>query len=185
MEDPQWGIIRKELAHQVEDVALHIELSLPEKLSVGDKRLDLWLKQELQARAQTIRNWTQRVVLPSDASYENLLFEVGSTTVHAAEDQWSAIAKSEIVNEIGLRQRLLGFCRKAVVGVIPLAIVVAAPALRVTIPLAIRDSLLTFAVPWTLLQLIELINPDASDYLSRSKSIRELLPASYGGSSKA
>jgi len=89
------------------------------------------------------------------------------------------------VNEIGLRQRLLGFCRKAVVGVIPLAIVVAAPALRVTIPLAIRDSLLTFAVPWTLLQLIELINPDASDYLSRSKSIRELLPASYGGSSKA
>lgn len=125
------------------------------------------------------------MVLPNDTSYENLLTEVGSATAHAAENQWSAIAKSEIVNEIGRRQRFLSFCRKAVVGVIPLTIVVAAPALGITIPLAIGDSLLTFAVPWTLLQLIELVVPDASDYLSRSKGIREVLPASYGGNAKA
>jgi hypothetical protein len=183
-ENPRWAPIRKNLAHHVEQVALHIEHRLPEKLSVGEKRLDPWLKRELQARAQTIRNWAQRVALPNETSYEKLLTEVGTATVHAAEDHWSAIPKSEVVDDIGLRERLFSFCRKTVVGVIPLTIIVAAPAFKIAIPLAIRDSLLTFAVPWTLLQLIELVVPDASDYLSRSKGIREVLPASFGGISK-
>ena len=36
---------------------------------------------------------------------------------------------------------------------------------------------ITFAIPWILLQMIELIVPNAGETLSRSKSIRELLPS--------
>ena len=44
----------------------------------------------------------------------------------------------------------------------------------------IRDAVLTFTIPWLLLQLLELLVPNASDHLARSKSIRDLWPSSRG-----
>ena len=184
MDEPEWANICKKLAFCIEDVAVNMERSLPEKMGVGDEQLDQWTKRELQARAQTVRNWTQRIVLPTQTDYQSLLAEVGFVISHAAIDHWSALEKSEVANHMRFGHRILRFCRKVIVGAIPLMIIAAAPRFGIIIPLPIRDSLLTFAVPWTLLQIVELIVPDASESLSRSKGIRELLPATFGGNVK-
>jgi len=176
-EGDQWKGIRQQLARLVEELAWHIERGLPAKLSVGEQKLDTWLRQELRGRAETVRGWGRRVALPSKSSCEDLLAEVGVTVEHAAEEHWEAIPKSEWTRGEGLRHRVIRFARNVVVGVIPLLVVLVAPVLGFSIPLSVRDPLLTFAVPWILLQVLEFIVPNASGYLSRSKDIRELLSA--------
>lgn len=175
-EDPQWRTIRKNFVNQVEDVARYIERGLPVRLSVGVARLDAWLKQELHGRAQTVRSWTQLVAFPSTSSYQDLTVQVGTTLEHAAEEQWAAIPSLNYSESEKWGRRVLRLSRHAAVGIVPLLVVVAAPKIGIVIPRAIRDALLTFAIPWILLQIIELIAPNAGDYLSRSKGFRELLP---------
>jgi hypothetical protein len=183
-EDPQWRTFRQKLVNQVEDIARYVERGLPAKLGVGDRALDGWLRLELRARAQTIRNWARSVVFQDRVSYEEVIAQVATTLEHAAEERWAAITKSKAPVENGFLQRLLRFTRNVSVGVIPLVILAVAPTLSIQIPLPLRDSLLTFAVPWTLLQVLELAIPHASDYLSRSKDVRELLPSIGKPSSK-
>jgi hypothetical protein len=176
-EDPQWLTVRKNFAIQVEDVARYIERGLPAQLKVGSARLDEWLKQELHGRAQTVRSWAQLVALPSKSGYQDLLVQVGTALEHAAEEQWAAIPSNSYAEPERWGRRILRLARHAAVGIIPLLVVVATPKIGIVIPPALRDSLFTFAIPWILLQLIELIVPNAGDYLSRSKTIRELLPS--------
>ena len=176
-EDPQWQTIRKNFVNRVEDVARYIDRGLPARLNVGDARLDAWLKLELHGRAQTVRSWGQLVAFPSQSSYQDLLVQVGTVLAHAAEDQWAAIPSYSASETERWGRRILRLARHTVVGIIPLLVVVAAQKVGIAIPPAVRDSLLTFAIPWILLQIIELIVPNAGEYLSRSKSIRELLPS--------
>lgn len=183
-EDPKWRTLRQDLAGLIRELARHIEQGLLTRLSLGEQPLDTWLHQELQSRAQTVRDWAQRVALPSRLSYENLLSQVATITEHAAEEQWAAIPKSEESQPDRPRQQVWRFARKMVVGVVPLVVVVAAPAFEISIPLTIRDPVLTFAVPWILLQIVEFIAPNSSDYLSNLKNVRELFPSLMGKASE-
>jgi hypothetical protein len=175
-DDPEWQLRKRGCVTYVEIIARHIERGLPSRLKVGDARLDAWLKQELHARAQTVRNWAQLVAFPSQSSYDDLLIQVGTTLEHAAEDQWAAIPSYKSSEPEKWGSLILRFSRHAGVGIVPLLAVFCASKLGFPLPPAVRDSLLTFAIPWILLQIIELLVPNASDYLSRSKSLRELLP---------
>jgi len=175
-EDPQWKTITKNFINLIEDIARYIEQGLPARLNFGDSRLDAWLKEELHGRAQTVRSWAQLVAFPSEVGYQDLMVQVGSALKHAAEDRWGAIPVHSYSEPDRWGRRILRIARQAAVGIIPLLLIVAAPKLGIAIPTALRDSLLTFAVPWILLQVLDFIVPNAGDYLSRSKSIRELLP---------
>jgi hypothetical protein len=178
-EDPQWKTARRDFVNRVEDVARYIERGLSARLNVGNARLDAWLKKQLHGRAQTVRSWGQLVAFPSKGSYQDLLVQVGTTLEHVAEEQWEAIPIHNDTDSEpeSLSRRILRLARPAAVGIIPLLVVLAAPKVGIVIPPALRDSLLTFAVPWLLLQIIELIVPNAGEYMSRSKSLRELLPS--------
>jgi hypothetical protein len=174
-EGQQWRGTRQELYRLVDELARHIERGLPAKLSAGEQTIDTWLRHELQGRAESVRGWARSVALPSKSSYEDLCAQVGAAIELAAEERWTALPKSESVPTQGFRQRLSRFAQNVVVGVVPLLAILIAPVVGFPIPLSVRDPLLTFAVPWTLLQILEFLVPNASDYLSRSKDLREFL----------
>lgn len=178
-DDPKLRTMRQDLARLIEELARHVEQGLSAKLSVGEQQLDTWLRQELQGRAQTIRGWGQRIALPSESSYENLLSQVVTIVEHAVEEQWAAIPKSEESKPERPLYKVLRFARNAGAPAFALLVVLVAPVIGIPIPLTIRDPVLTFAIPWILLQVLEFIAPNSSESLSRSKDLRELIGKSF------
>jgi hypothetical protein len=177
VEGEQWNKVRKEFVGLAMRVAQFIEMGLFAKLSVGEASLDTWLSKELQQRSETIRGWTKSVVLPSQASFEELFGQIGAAVEFAAEERWMALPKSELAPRTGFRQRILQLVRNTIVGLVPLGVAIVPPFFGYAVPPSVRDPLLTFAIPWILLQFLELLVPNANDYFSRSKDIRALLSA--------
>lgn len=179
-ENVYWQTVRVETVRAIEEVARFIERGLPARLSKRgiDGRLDEWARHELKCKAETVRAWAREVLLPSHGSIEKLLPQIVAAIEHSAEEQWGALASSEAAQTKAFGKRLWQSVRKSSVGAIPLAFLLVAPVIGIVVPAAVRDSLLTFAVPWLLLQLIELIAPDGGEFLSRTKGLRDLLPKS-------
>jgi len=90
-ESPALKKKRQDIVLQAEQLARYIEYGLPAKLTVGNKKIDVWLRQELRGRAQTVRAWAQQVALPSEPSYQGLVSQVGRTIERAVEEQWADI----------------------------------------------------------------------------------------------
>ena len=176
--EPKLQEIRQGAMRSIEGARRVLEHGLFERLRVGSAQIDEWMRSELGGRAQTVKGWGRQIALSPRSDRSQLLAQVAAIVEFAADQDWASIPKTETSQFTGIWLRLLKFGRRAIVGILPLGFVLAAPPLGLAIPLPIRDSLLTFALPWLLLQLIELVSPDAGDYLERSKGIRDMLPKS-------
>jgi len=174
--DQKWLELRKLIRLNIDESAKYVERGLTTLLRLGESDADEWIKTELQCRALAMRAWVRQIALPSHENRTQMLGEVASAIEHAAKEDWCALRRSDIPPEAGPWHRMWKFVRKALVGALPLSLVIIAPRLGVEIPDALNGALLTFAIPWLGLQLLELAVPDASDHLSRAKGLREFLP---------
>jgi len=167
----KWG--RNDFLAEAENVAQYLEQGLTFKLAVRDVRINAWLNQELHKRAQAIRNWKKELALPSQQSYQQLLVQIGNALELAVDERWAALPSHDEEERESFVHRTLQIARRAAVGVVPLILIFVASKVGI-LTVAVRDAVLTFAIPWLLLQLLELLVPNAGDHLARSKTLRDL-----------
>ena len=171
-----WLFTRRLFIHRLNDAASYVGRGLPIYLSVGASNADSWMQSELKCRSGTIKAWARPVALCCPERFVDLPRELGVAIEHSANGNWSALSKAELPESPSKLQLLTNVFRKALIGVLPLLALVLAPYINLNISDAVRDALLTFAIPWLLLQILEFIAPDSSDHLSRAKGIREWMP---------
>jgi len=176
-DDPRQWTLGKQIARYVREAAMYIERGLAARFSVDDGRVDSLVRMELSQRAETVRSWVELIALPSRETYSTVLKQVGTVLVCVVEDNWAEIPTHEYKERQGWVKRIVQSLPRTAIGLIPIVVIAVAPRLGLYIPSAVKDSIVTFAIPWLLLQIIQLLVPNASDYLSQSKSVRELLPS--------
>jgi hypothetical protein len=174
-DSPACTHVRKQALQRIDRIATRIEKGLPAALGGTARRVDPWLQQELRARAQTIRAWGHDLVLPMSTEPLNLTRRMGQVLECVAQGRWGEIPKSDAPKSRGLVQRALRFGGNLGIGVVPLIFLVGAHAMEFKVNDAVRDSLLTFAIPWILLQVVELVAPGGESYVPLVKSVREAL----------
>jgi hypothetical protein len=167
-----WQFSRQLLIYRINDAASYFARGLPVCLHVRAREADTWAENELKCRARAMKVWARPVALCCPERFAKLPGEVAAAIEHSAIGNWSALPTTELSDGPSRVQLLVNLLRKAATGILPLLVLAIAPYIDLSISAPVRDSLLTFAVPWLLLLLIEQISPGSRDDLSNVETLR-------------
>lgn len=165
---------RGEVVYNLEWIHRRIKCNLYHNLSTKDTDTNTWLRNCMSEMAEYFRRLIQKVLLPQEKTREELIKDLASRLVDAAEGNWGKFKRNQAPPSRSLIRTTLHVLRSFLSLVFPFMIVVAVVFIPNPLSEQIKSTIVTVALGWGVLSLVILLDPKFERKVSAAKSLESI-----------